>query len=394
MFKYHLVDVFTGERLEELYPTTTPSWARRPEPVSGSITVRIRPNPTYRDRGATEGNPSAGLQHRIRPHRHAVVLSWMTPTGTERALAAGVVVSPLKIDERAGTLQIDHKCLWDIMDWRLILQRSVYPFTQGKVEIGPFTWPEIIRRVLQLSVSNYPAFPQHGFSPAEGFELPLDFPEGAVGPHTKTWYGYEFASVASALEDMEEEGQVVVDFVPRWGGGSRLRWRAEVFGDNDRADELMDIGSTVGTTPQARYESTTEDWTELATVTHHTGKGSEVDIQYIRAFDTTPTVMAREKLYSRPENETFAQLTRTAQATYRDAQTIRVQDEVRIGLDPDNPDWLTPNDLVIGGTVQLSVENSLYYGTRTLRRTLVGWQVSGTREITLELQGVVTPSGT
>ena len=393
MFVYHLVDGITGDRLEQLFPASAPSWARRPEPVSGSVALQVRPQPRATAAGVQEANPMAGLQHRIRPLRDVVVVSWQWPNGTEDALAAGIVLSPLGLDEQTGVLSVEHKCFREILAGRFLLDKDYWPHTKSKVTVGPGSWPSLVRQVLQVATSGYAANTDPDFEAVGGFGLPVDLPPAGSGSHSFTWFGYNLKQAAEALEDIEDEGQVVVDFRPRWDADFRLRWACEVFSEDERAGQLIDLGSTGADRAQAQYSGTTEDWTEVATVTHHTGKGSEADILYDRQSDTTPTVMARETLIARPDVETLEQLIRQKWGIYQGLRRATMQDAVSIHLDPDNPDWITPADLRLGATVQLTLEDSMYYGHRTIRRTLVGWQASGHRTITLDLQDLSFDTG-
>ncbi|WP_313816341.1 hypothetical protein [Citricoccus sp.] len=389
MYVYHLIDALTGDRLETLTPKATPSWARRPEPVSWSVEFNIRPDPHDVLGTVMEGNPMAGLQHRIRPWRDAIVVSWQSGS-SELALAAGIVSGPLVIAEASGTLRVDTVCLRTLLEGRFLLTKTQWPLVANDVIFANRTWTGLASEIVRAATRDYePPDPEYRVG---GFGLPIIRPEVVAGTHTLQWWGYNFKTAAEALDDLEEEAGVVVDFRPEWSA-YKFRWVMEVFADRGREVLVTSLGSTGAQSPQATYGGTTLDTSKLFTVTHHTGKGSEVDILNTRKSDTTPTMMAREVLLARPDVESGAQLVRQADGLYQEAQTVITQDSVTMRLDPDNKDWVTPDELVMGGTIQVILEDSLQYRHTTLRRTLIGWQASGGRAINLELQDLTTDAG-
>ena len=389
MFVYHLIDVFTGDRLEPLRPSSPPGWVRRPEAVSWSATFNVRPDPQDVLGQTVEGNPMAGLQHRIRPWRDAIVVSWQSGP-SELALAAGFVSGPLDIDETAGALTVDTVCLRTVLEGRFLLTKTQWPLTRNDVIFADLTWTGLASEIVRAATRDYePPDPEYRVS---GFALPIVRPELVPGPHTLQWWGYQFKTAAEALEDLEDEAGVVVDFRPEWDG-YQFRWVMEVFADEGRTPLVIVLGSTGARVPQATYRGTTRDTSKTVTVTHHTGKGSEVDILNTRKSDTSPTMIAREVLIARPDVESRSQLVRQADGLYQEARRVTTQDRVAMNLDPDNPDWVAPIDLVLGQTVQVTLEDSLQYGHTSLRRTLIGWKASGDRTIDLELQDLATDAG-
>lgn len=394
MIVYGLANGLTGERLEPLYPTSTPSWARRPEPVAWSATFQVRSQMRVNTAGGREPNSMRGLQHRIRPWRDVITVSWQDPAGGEITLATGIVKSPLEVDEAAGTLTVETVCARTMMADRFLLTKNQWPLTAKDVTVTGRSWQGLVSEIVRIATTDYAALPQHGFEPVGGFALPIDRPEATAGGRSEVWYGYNFKDAAEALDDVEEKAGVVVDFRPYWrNADSRHRWNLEVFADTARAGIVIDLGSTGAVNPQAVYSGTKVDSSETVTVTHHTGKGSEADILYTRKSDTSPTMMAREKLYSRPDTETTAKLVEQADAEYLNARTKTDQDSVRMRIDPDNPDWVDPRRLRLGATVQLTLEDSLQYGHTTLHRTLIGWKAAGDRAIDLELQDLTADAG-
>lgn len=394
MYVYHLIDVFTGDRIETLTPRATPSWARRPEPVAWPVTFTVRPDPRQVRGEMVEGNPMAGLQHRVRPWRDAVVVSWLTEAGAEIALAVGIV-KKMTLDETAGTMTVDTVCLRTLMDDRLLLTKTAFPPKGRLVNVLGYSAVGVASELVRIATRNYEAIPLPELPEVGGFPLPVDRPTATAGSYNYQWWGYNFKTVGEALDDLEEEAGIVVDFRPRWVSGFNLRWSLEVFDDAERADEVLLLGSTGARFPQAVYTGTTVDHSGLATVTHHTGHGSEVDILYTRESDTTPTVVARERLHARPDIEDVQQLLRQARATYRESRKVLVQDAVTmlIGRAEAGPGWLTPANLRLGATVQVTLHDSLHYGHTTLRRTLIGWKASGDNAIELELQDLAEDSG-
>lgn len=393
MYVYHLVNGVTGERLEQLEVKDTPSWVRRPEPVTWSATFDIRPNPQDSWFGVVEGNPMVGLQHRIHPYLHAIVVSWRAPDGSETALAAGIIARDFSVNESAGSLTVRTICLRTFMDDRFLLRKDMYPMTGSSLPHSGLSAEGMVAVILDYATRDFEAIPEQNIAAVEGFGLPIDRPPKTTGSLANQWWGYNFKQAAEALEDVEEEAEVVIDFRPYWTAGLRLRWSAEVFSNTGRTGQLIDLGSTGAIDPQATYGGTTEDWTDFYTVTHHTGKGSEADILYVRKSDITPTTMAREVLLARPDIETSQQLDRQKIPLYFDARSVQAQDQVRIRVDRTNTDWVHPTDLRVGQAVQLTIADSLYYGHQTIRRVLIGWSSSGDRTIDLELQALEFDSG-
>ena len=390
MYTYHLVNGITGEPIEPLTLTTAPSWARRPEPVAWAATVNIRPNPVSRPQGIIEGNPMAGLQHRIVPWRDTIVISWRSEDGQETALAAGIVSSPLKVDERAGTLSIDTVCMRTLMEHRFIMRKTIYPMTKYAVTFSNLTWSGLASECVKYATSDYQDYPPATIYAVRGFGLPIDRPPATPGPNSKTFWGYAFTPVAEALDDIESEGGVVIDFNPYWTDDGTLRWAMEVFTDAGRTARLIDLGSTSARTPQAEYRGQVIDASKTLTYTHVTGKGSEIDVLYTRRADFSPTVMTRETLVTRPDVETRDDIYRAADAANAQARKVTTQDDILIHLDAENAQWVQPDQLWLGATIQLTLEGSLAYGDATLRRTLIGWSASGDAAITLDVQEITT----
>jgi hypothetical protein len=383
VYVYHLVDGITGQRLEQVHPVKAPSWARRPEPVSWSADFNILPAPVMSRGAPLETNPDAGLHTRIRPWRHVLTISWQQASGDEYVVAAGIIVTPLETDEAEGTLSVSTKCIREVLDGRFLVRRDSSRIPRTEITVGPSSTLGVVREILQLATTPY-----SGQSWGQAFELPLDLPPAGWGNHQFTWFGYNFKDALEAIEDFEDEARLVVDFNPYWDSNFRLRWAVEVFSEAERDNVLLDFGSTAAQYPQAEYSGTVEDWSEVATVGHHTGKGSEADILYTRRSTPTDTLMAREVLITRPDIETNLHLGRQAAADYAEMQNVLVQDEIDISLDTNNPDWWAPDQLVIGATVQVTIEDSAYYGNATIQRTLIGWKASGHDGITLELQNL------
>lgn len=390
---YHCVNGLTGANRVRVHPDGAPAWARRPEPVAWSASFNITPDPTDRGGQVVEGNPSAGLNHRLVPWRDVLVASWQAPDGTETALAAGIVSSPLRVDEEAGTLSVDTVCARTLMDDRQLLHKSAWPPTKQTVKEDGYSLTGLVSRIVYRATLDYAALPAQGFSAVPGFGLPIDLPPATPGPHSLLWYGYNFKTAAEALDDLEEEFGVVVDFRPYWTSNHRFRWSLEVWEDEARNGQVLNLGHTGARPPQAVYKGTDRNSKGLYTVTHHTGKGSEVDILYDRLSDTTPTVMARETLMARPDVETRAQLNRQKVGLYANARSVIVQDELKMHHDETNPAWRTPADLRLGQTVQVALADSYEYGATTLRRTLIGWRAAGENVIDLEVQDLTADSG-
>ena len=381
MYVYHLVDGITGQRLERVHPVKAPGWARRPEPVSWSAEFNVRSVIVLSRGDPVEQNPDAGLHFRIRPWRHVLTVSWQLDSGDEILIAAGIITSPLQTNEESGTVTVDTSCVRELFESRFLVSKTHSRPTRTHVTVGPDSWQGLVREILQLATTQY-----SGQSWGDAFEMPLDLPPNGTGNAGFTWFGYAFKDALEAIEEVEDEARLVVDFNPYWDSNYRLRWAVEVFSEAERDNVLIDLGSTGANVTQAKYVGTTEDWSDVATMTHHTGKGSEADILYDRNANPTDRIMAREELLTRPDIETQLHLSRQADADFETNQRVFIQDEISIALDRTNPEWWSPDQLVLGATVQVTIDDSAYYGHATIQRILVGWKGSGTDEVVLELQ--------
>lgn len=285
--RVYVVDTITGQRMAELAVTDFPYKRVVNGMGQGSATVR-------------RGDPrNIGLNVRF----YTRALKYMLVYEANGKPVYAGIITRRTYSKSSGEITLELKDIWWMLGKRLVIEHG--PNNSEKTILTYTSMPlaTIAKKLIQESM--WPTRPWYG--------LPIVFPSDAIGPNSRTYYGYNYAYVADAIQDLiQTSGGPNIDFVPSWDGEYlRLTFRAGVLGGNmweynlDAPDPGMyDVGAI-------------EDADSITTNAYSLGEGSEKNMLVRSHPDLSGTLPAIEKTESYKDISVPAQLSALAEERIR-----------------------------------------------------------------------------
>ena len=107
-------------------------------------------------------------------------------------------------DDTTGHLTVTAKGLWSLLDHRVVMGDVASAWAQWAVTYSDLSLGTIAKRLVELTQAH------------EGGGLPVVLPDDVAGAHTRTYRGYDLATVRQRLEDlMGVDGGPDIAFDPR-----------------------------------------------------------------------------------------------------------------------------------------------------------------------------------
>lgn len=273
----------------------------------------------------------------------------LVATWNENAVYAGLITDTDE-DQDTGTVTVKHYDIWWILQRRYLLASR----DNNAATADPITWTGQPLAAL----ANYVVNRGQLGDPADRYNLPIAFsyePGGATAD--RTYYGYEFTSVADALDDIiKSNGGPFVEFDSRWTSGTTsLEWsmRSGALTDgywewDTIAPQTEVFGLKLSTSAQ-----------KVVNKAYGTGEGTEAarPVRTASSFSTAPALERVENYGSKTtaelQSRTTAGLNASNESTKQISFSIPVDGAVSVA------------DLKLGGTAHVK--------TKGLRRLADGW---------------------
>ena len=329
MWKYFSVSTSTWGNKVELKATAFTGSRALNMGRSGSMTLNVR------DPKVAEAVSKTVLM----PWERVLVAEW-----DGNAVYAGFITN-VKENLRQGTVDVTHVDIWDLWKRRHILTLR----GNGDQSAPPITWNN---RTLATHANLVVNRGMNG-EPAGRYDLPLIMTADVVGTESRTYWGYKFQTVESALKEiMETEGGPDIDFDVRWSlGVEQLEW---VMRSGNLTSGLWEWDATATETEVYDLELET-DATDMTNKLIGTGEGSERSllVRDNSSFGGTAVALEKVERYDYSDgNQLQAHV--NADLAANDAYTqqlsfkIPVTGAVKVG------------QLILGGTCRLTT-SGLYF---------------------------------
>lgn len=301
--RVYVVDTITGQRMAELAVTDF-SYKRVINGVgTGSATVR----------NGDKRNIGLNVRFYTRPLRYMLVYE-----ANFQPVYAGVITRR-KYTKATGELALELKDVWWILGKRMLIEHG-----PNNAEKTILTWTDrslgtIIKKLVQEAM----------WTDRPWYALPIVLPSDVAGAHSRTYYGYNFATITDAIGDlMATSGGPNVDFVPSWSGEFlRLTLRTGSLGGGvweynlDAPDSGMyDVAAT-------------EDADSITTNAYALGEGSEKNMLVRSHPDLSGSLPAIEKTESYKDISKVAELSALAEERIRTQSGPTEQFEASIRKD-------------------------------------------------------------
>ncbi|QSZ49573.1 hypothetical protein [Arthrobacter sp. D5-1] len=228
----------------------------------------------------------------ITPLERILVAEW-----DGNAVYAGFITSVAE-DQDEQTVTVTHQDIWWLWQRRHVLSVR----GDGAQSAPAMTYSN---RTLATLANLVVARGMNG-TPAARYALPLIMNADVAGPHSRTYYGYKFESVADALQElMDTDGGPDIDFDVQWDSGTgSFRWVMR-SGSLTSGEWEWDATATHMEVHGLKLDTTAEDVTNRVI---GRGEGSGEDI-LVRAADSfTGTAPALESVPSFSGTSNAAQL--------------------------------------------------------------------------------------
>lgn len=361
-----VVDTITGQKVAELAVTSF-SYKRVVNGMgTGSAAVR---------RGDSR-NIGLNVRFYTKPLRYMLVYE-----ANFKPIYAGIITRR-KYVKATGESSLELKDVWWILGKRLAINHD-----QPKAEKAILTWSglslgTIIKKLIQESM----------WADRPWYALPIALPADVSGTNSRTYYGYNFATMDSAINDlMATSGGPNVDFVPSWDGEYlRLTLRTGTLGGNvweynlDAPDPgIYDVAET-------------EDADSITTNAYALGEGSEKNMLVRSHPDLSGSLPAIEKTESYKDISVPAQLDALVQERIRTQAGPTEQFEASIRKDgepgPNGEQVIglpTADQLRLGDTIVTLNETDEFLPLGPTNHQLIEFSGSiGSPMVTLQFQPI------
>lgn len=339
-----VVETITGDKVAELAVTDF-SYKRVTNAMgTGSATVR---------RG-DKRNIGLNVRFYTEPLKYSLVYE-----GNFEPIFAGVITRK-KYVKGSGEITLELKDVWWVLAKRLAIEHG-----PNNAEKTVLTWTglslgTIIKRLVQEAV--WPDRPW--------YSLPIILPADVAGTNSRTYYGYNFATIVDAIDALvATTGGPNVDFVPSWVGESlRLTLRTGTLGGGvweyilDAPDAgIYDVAETM-------------DAENITTNAYSLGEGSESKMLVRSHPDLSGYLPAIEKTESYKSISVPDQLSKLAEERIRTQAlpTSQIEGSIRKDGEPGKSGEQiiglpTVNQLRLGDTIAMLNEDDEFLPTgRTL----------------------------
>ena len=285
--RVYVADTITGQKVAELAVTGF-SYKRVSNGMgTGSATVR---------RGDAR-NIGLNVRFYTKTLRYMLVYE-----ANFKPIYAGIITRR-KYVKASGEYALELKDVWWILGKRMLIEHG-----PNNAEKTILTWTglslgTIIKKLIQESM--WPDRPWYA--------LQIVLPADVAGAQSRTYYGYNFATVDSAINDlMSTSGGPDVDFVPSWDGEYlRLTLRTGTLGGNVWEYNLD------APNPGIYDVAETEDAESITTNAYALGEGSEKNMLVRSHPDLSGSLPAIEKTESYKDISIPSQLSALAEERIR-----------------------------------------------------------------------------
>lgn len=301
-----VVDTITGDRLAEIAVTAFSYKRVMNQEGSGSATVML----------GDSRNDGLDLRSLLRSVRRSLVYE-----GNFGAVYFGIITRTT-YNRADQSLTIEHKDLWWMMARRMAVDHGPNNAEKTVLNYGPTSFRTIIKRLLQEVM-----FPSRSW-----YALPILLPPDEAGTVSRTYYGYNFATVADAIRDLiEADGGPNVDFQPSWNGEQvQLELRA-----GSLTGSIWDY--TLDAPEPGIYDvQRVEDAESTTTNAYSLGEGTEKNMLVRSEPNLDPTMPAIEKTESYKDISKPAELSALALGRIRSqaGSTVQVSASIRKDGEP------------------------------------------------------------
>lgn len=271
--------------------------------------------------------------------RRALIVEW---AGTP--VYAGLIVDTSR-DVFTGVLEVQLADIWWIWKARHVLAMH----GSGVEKLPPLVFTGHLATIAKQAI-------QEGMdaAPLARYDLPIVWEPDLSGPHTREYYGYNFPSVADALDEIiKTDGGPDIDFPPQWGPDYGFQWAMR---SGNLVSGYWEWDATTRKTDVIGIKESGSA-SNVANKVIGTGEGSGEDI-LVKAEESfaTSDFPALERVVSYSGIKNRDQLAARARADVEASNEPTQQLSLSI-----RPDGAVPvSDLLLGGTVRVKLEDAFY----------------------------------
>lgn len=282
-------------------------------------------------------------QETIAPLERLLVATW-----DGNAVYAGFITD-VEEDLDAGTVTVNHQDIWWLWQRRyILLDRGA-----GAAAAAPITWtarslPTLLNSAMSKGMDG---------DPAARYNLPVIRDDDVAGSYSKTYFGYEFVTVADAFDELLKlDAGTYVDFDTQWVGIEYFRWvmrsgsLTQGFWEWDATAEKSDVS-------QLKFKTNAQN---VVNRVIGTGEGSERDrlVREASSFGSSAPALERVMSLGGKTGDELQALTTAALNITNDATQ---QISFRIPVDG----AVKLSELILGGTARVK--------TSGIRFLSAGW---------------------